>query len=70
MVYSDCKESIWKSQKTCEDPVSKLVSFMCGYARCDCPNPLVLDTKTGYCYALEDCPVDHTVDTMVVTDPK
>lgn len=56
---SDCRESYWSAQKTCEHPEQMLVGTVCGFSRCDCPEPTVLDTETGYCYDVDNCPTKH-----------
>ncbi|XP_028173425.1 uncharacterized protein LOC114362306 [Ostrinia furnacalis] len=59
-VKSDCAQSYWKSQRTCEHPDAMLVGTVCGFSRCDCPEHTVLDTETGYCYDVDNCPTKHS----------
>ncbi|KAF9806434.1 hypothetical protein SFRURICE_001229 [Spodoptera frugiperda] len=58
---SNCSASYWPAQKTCEHPEQMLVGTVCGFSRCDCPDPLVLDTETGFCYDVDNCPTKHMV---------
>ncbi|KAM3964352.1 uncharacterized protein ACR2FA_001324 [Aphomia sociella] len=58
---SNCTELYWESQRTCEHPVATFVNTICGFARCDCYDPMVLDTVTGYCYDVDNCPTIHVV---------
>ncbi|CAH2268979.1 jg16004 [Pararge aegeria aegeria] len=55
----DCTQNYWLAQRTCTSPQSTLVGTVCGFSRCDCPDGLVLDTDTGYCYDIDNCPTKH-----------
>lgn len=55
----NCSESFWPAQKTCRNLEEILVGIVCGFSRCDCPDPTVLDTETGFCYDLDNCPTKH-----------
>lgn len=59
---NDCKQSFWAAQRTCDHPEERFVGTVCGFARCDCPDPMVLDTDTGHCYDFDNCPTKHTLD--------
>ncbi|KAG6445870.1 hypothetical protein O3G_MSEX004142 [Manduca sexta] len=58
---SNCVQSYWMAQKTCDHPEDRLVGAVCGFSRCDCPDPTVLDTDTGFCYDIDNCPTTHAV---------
>ncbi|XP_045772143.1 uncharacterized protein LOC123872055 [Maniola jurtina] len=55
----DCSKNFWPAQRTCTNPQRTLVGTVCGFSRCDCPGDMVLDTETGYCYDLDNCPTKH-----------
>ncbi|CAG4980151.1 unnamed protein product [Colias eurytheme] len=57
--HSNCNQTYWYSQRTCEHPEPTLVGAVCGFARCDCPEETVLDEETGYCYDVDNCPTKH-----------
>ncbi|CAB3223986.1 unnamed protein product [Arctia plantaginis] len=59
VVKSDCTKSYWLAQRTCDNPQEMLVGTVCGFSRCDCPDPTVLDTDTGVCYDVDNCPTKH-----------
>ncbi|KAJ0177111.1 hypothetical protein K1T71_007120 [Dendrolimus kikuchii] len=56
---NSCFQSYWNAQRTCEHPEVMLVGTVCGFSRCDCPDGLVLDSETGYCYDVDNCPTKH-----------
>ncbi|CAK1547088.1 unnamed protein product [Leptosia nina] len=64
-IKSDCSKSFWTAQKTCEHPEDILVGTMCGFSRCDCPDPMVLDTETGFCYDVDNCPTKHGLESKL-----
>ncbi|KAJ8728042.1 hypothetical protein PYW08_016427 [Mythimna loreyi] len=58
---SNCSLSYWPAQKTCDHPEETLVGTVCGFSRCDCPDTTVLDTETGICYDVDNCPTRHHI---------
>ncbi|RVE44456.1 hypothetical protein evm_010860 [Chilo suppressalis] len=61
-VKCNCSATFWRSQRTCDHPAAMLVGTVCGFSRCDCPESTVLDTDTGYCYEVDNCPTKHDVE--------
>ncbi|XP_073945148.1 uncharacterized protein [Choristoneura fumiferana] len=58
---SNCSQTYWPAQRTCENPELTLVGTVCGFSRCDCPDAMVLDTETGFCYDEDNCPTKHAM---------
>nr|XP_032520868.1 uncharacterized protein LOC116772697 isoform X2 [Danaus plexippus plexippus] len=58
---SNCNQSYWLAQRTCKDPEITLVGTVCGFSRCDCPGTTVMDTETGFCYEVDNCPMKHEI---------
>ncbi|KPJ02715.1 hypothetical protein RR46_09918 [Papilio xuthus] len=63
LVRSNCKDVFWLQQRTCDHPESALEGVTCGFSRCDCPEPMVLDTNSFNCYDADNCPTIIELDT-------